>query len=1117
MKSLLPVLLTVFLISSLPSSGAAQISKGASKPVPVTVSEGILTIPTYQSPGRDMNPPLFSNSTLVGMYPFTTYQMPYKAGAPVPEKYPAVFVENEYLKLTYIPELGGRFFALYDKLQHRQVFYYNDVIKPADYTKRYNFPLTGIELTGPFDAHSRTLHGEPYWSHTILRHKDGSVSIMLAEVDPVYHMDVTFTATLYPGVAAMKTSVFCYNPNDGQKPQMFWTSASMHSTQKTRFIYPMTRTVGHTTGEVASWPTYNGVDYSWDQNNKHMLGVFGIDTYDNYGGAYKFDRDYGLFRYADRRVVQGMKMWTFGYGPLATIIENAYTDHAGPYIEIQSGRMLWDGYYEYVAPHKVETWHEWWIPVAGIGGLTTLAQDVALNLEVKPDPAGKDSSVTVALSPVRTIRNAKLVVKANSGELLNTSIDLVPGTPVKKDITAIAATADGLRGMEVLITAPDGMILMDYHRPDGSPGGKDNPYASGLAAPPIPLDKMTAEQAVMAAQLKQKEMNIPAATELANVALKRDPGYSPAHQLLGILLFDQDHFEQAAAEFQKAVDRNPYADESWYYLSICQLNLNRPGQAQTNLYYIWPGSAFYGAREYQLGRLAFLRHDDNGATQHLLGAINSNGEDLKARLLLAMIYRDQGQKDAALEQLAKVSATDPADRIAQAERFFLTEDAAAESDLRRLMGEQGEDAIQVSIFYSSLSRWKETVAVLKMVEPPHNKDPWGISPVYYYTLAYAQKQAGDLNAAADSRKKAQAAAAVVERFPYRSQTLAPLEDAVKDNPNDTVARFNLACLLYFRGHEAQAIQQWEAINQIDQANFGTRRALGLAYEADGKVDAAIPQLQEALKIKPENMDTLDDLGSMYARTGRFDEQIALLKKAFARDPNNDHIAEGLLNADLMEGRYQDAEAIIDHHTFAPRHRTYTVREEYRALKYGMGAAAFNKGNYEDALKLFESALKPPVSLGVDNFEHQSTPRIHYYIGRTLDALGRKQEARLAYEDSASGADHLVGSSDSLSNENFYMLLSLDQLGRHPEAVELMKQFKSFADSRVESSNPMIRANSYYMFGQIDQYNGNREEARKMMSNAVQIKPDYIGPRYELRGDAIDPVVKESASVGNSTR
>jgi tetratricopeptide (TPR) repeat protein len=118
-------------------------------------------------------------------------------------------------------------------------------------------------------------------------------------------------------------------------------------------------------------------------------------------------------------------------------------------------------------------------------------------------------------------------------------------------------------------------------------------------------------------------------------------------------------------------------------------------------------------------------------------------------------------------------------------------------------------------------------------------------------------------------QKTQAAKDIVERFPYRSQTRTPLEDAVKDNPNDTVARFNLTCLLYFRGHPQQAVEQWQQMVQRDPT---------------------------------DNLDTLDDLGAMYAREGRFDEEIALLRSAFQRDPTNDHLAEGLMNADLMEGR-----------------------------------------------------------------------------------------------------------------------------------------------------------------------------------------------------------------------
>jgi tetratricopeptide (TPR) repeat protein len=1099
------LIFAMMLTLGVPLDCRAQAAGMTSKPAAITVTEGEITLATYEQVGRYMQPPLFADSTLDGIYPFTTYKREFKEGSPLKEKYHAIFVESEYFKLTYIPELGGRFMELYDKVHQRETFYHNDVIKPTYFNPRFDWPQEGIELTGPFDEHSLTWHGEPYWSHIVTRHKDGSVSVLLGELDPIYQMEVTFTATLDPGVDALEISAFCYNGNDGEKPQMLWTNAAFPVTPKTRFLYPMTETVGHTTGVVSPWPIYNGVDLSWAHNHMSMLGVFGIDSYDNYGGAYQFDQNYGVFRYADRRVVQGMKMWTFGFGPGSAAVEHGYTDKAGPYWEGQSGRMVWDGHYEWVYPHQVEQWREWWIPVAGINGLTTMSGDVALNLEVHADVAGTNSSVDVALSPVRPIRGAKLVVKAKNGVLLNATFDLIPGTPVKKSVAGIHADAAGLEEMEVLITGANGDVLLDYHRPDSNPGGQVTPFAKSLNDAPIAPEKMTAEQLLIAAEFKQKDLDAGEAAKLAKMALERDPGYSAAHELLGTLEFNQDHFQKAAAEFQLAVDRNPYADASWYYLATSEMKLGLQKQAEDNFYFVWPGSGFYGAREYQLGLIYFLRHDDAAAAKHLAGAIKANEQDINAHLLLAVTKLDEGDKDAALEQLAQVVEIDPADRVAQAEKYFLTGDAGARDKLIELMGERTESGMEVSIFYSSLARWKEAAAVLKMVEPPHNKDTWGTPPLYYYTLAYAVKQTGDARAAAEYRKEAQAAAGTVERFAYRAESEAPLADAVKDDAKDTQARFDLGCLLYYRGRKLEAIEQWEAINQVDAEDFGARRALGLAYEEAGQLEKAIPQLKRAVEVNPADANTLDDLAKAYARAGKFDEQLALLEDAIKRTPNNHHLMEGVLAVDLIEGKFDAAQEIVDHQTFVRVERADELRDDYRELEYGRGSEAYNKGSYELALELFEAALKPPANLGLDNSDLQSAPRIEYYIGRSLDALGRKQEAQQAYQESIGGVNHLAGGGgDSWSPDNFFMVFSMEKLGRHQEASDLATQFKTVAESRQDANEPFYIARATYLRGLIAIYNGDAAEGRKLIAEAVQIEPNYIAPRFDLRGDAIDP-------------
>jgi tetratricopeptide (TPR) repeat protein len=1097
--------LVLSLALAVPLTSTCAVTAQAPVPaVPVSVSQSTLEIPTYEPASRELEPPLFPGSTVMGLYPFPTYAALSQADRPKPKTYRTIVLENEYLRLTYIPEIGGRFFSLYDKIRKREVFYRNGVIKPSMFNPRNSWPVSGIELTGPYDAHNLTLHGEPFWSNTIVRHPDGSVSLVLGESDPVYHMKVNLSATLYPGIAALQISVFCYNANDSQMPQMFWTNAGFPSTEKTRFIYPMTRTVGHTSGEVSSWPLYNGEDLSWDRNNHHMLGVFGIDSYDNFAGSYQFDRDYGVFRYADRRVVQGMKLWTFGYGPGAES-QLAYTDDTGPYVEVQSGRHVWDGHYEWVVPHKVENWSEWWIPVAGIGGMTTMTRDVALNLTVQPDPAGQNSQVKLALSPARSLPGAKLVVSAKCGEILDTLIDLIPGTPIAKTISGIKTNTDGLTGLTVRVTDSSGSEVMNYLRPDDDPGRKDySPFAKALENPQKTLEQMSVEELVQAAEFKLKELNPGAMQDLVEKALKLDPGYSRAHLLLGIYDYNAGNYKQAAEELAKATDRDPYLDEGWYYLAITQLAMGDSRSAEREFYYIEPASAYFGEREFELGKLALLAGNLSGAAEHLDRAVTVNGYDLNARAMYALTLRIQGRKEEASKQLAELLCIDPSDRLAYAERFFLTGDSDAKREVIRLMGEQSQEAIDVAIFYGGVQRWREAAGILQMVEPD-NQDPWGTSPLYYYTLAYYLNRSGDAAEAAAYRKKAQNAANVVDRFPYRRESEAPLAEAVAADAHEVVARFNLGCLLYFIGRENDAIAQWQSAIALDPDNFSARRELGLAYAAQGRTGEAVAQLQKVMDLRPDHVGTLNDLSSIYARAGRFDDQIALLNKALQRSPGNDDLTMALLNAYLIRGRYQDADRIVSTHTFAPRHRSTTLRDEYRDLRYGMGAVAFNHGDYAQALSLFQSALKPPVSLNLDDFQFQAAPRAYYYIGRALEALGRKQEAADAYRQSTVGVDFLSGDRDSWNGDNFFAVLSLERLGQTDKAKALIPHFEGFATTEMDYLSPYARGKSRYLLALVAKNAGHDEEARKYLNDSLRALPDFLEPRYELRGDAIDPL------------
>ena len=295
-----------------------------------------------------------------------------------------------------------------------------------------------------------------------------------------------------------------------------------------------------------------------------------------------------------------------------------------------------------------------------------------------------------------------------------------------------------------------GNPLLEYQRPDVNPGRKEyTPFTKPLEGPRKSAEEMSVEELTLAAEFKLKELDAAGATALLDKALERDPGYSRAHLLLGIREFNAGRFSAALPRLEKVIERDPYCDTAYYYLVMTQFALGENAKAERNLFYIWADSAYFGAREYHLGRLALLGRDYPRAIDHLDRAVSVNAKDLLARFALALAYREAGDRKLALEQIRELETVDPTSRTAQAERYFLTGDAEAKAELVRLLGGQSQEAIGVSIFYRNLGRWNDAVRVLSLVEEI-NHDPFGTPPEFYYTLAYCQRRAGAPEQAAES-------------------------------------------------------------------------------------------------------------------------------------------------------------------------------------------------------------------------------------------------------------------------------------------------------------------------------------------------------------------------------
>src|SRR5262245_2424601 len=365
----------------------------AATPTPmVRFTRGALEVPTYTFGRSEATAPLFKVAEGRGLYPYTALDRDSLSRRPISVKYESLTLENEYLRVILLPELGGRIWSAYDKIANWELFYTTSVIKPTVYNQRGGWPAGNLEVYGPYDAHMLTWPGEP-WPWAFRQDPNGAASVTLSHIDHFFRNKVSMTVTLRPGRSFIELSVRLSNNNSLSNRYLLWTNAGVAATEGTRFVYPMTRTIAHVSSDIGTWPIVEGTDISWYKNNPNMLGVFGLDLYDNFIAAYDYKSDHGVICYTNRQIARGVKTWTWGTGEAARRQMEHYTDSDGPYLEVQSARFVWDGNYEFIEPGKSDGWTEYWYGAGGLangsGGLTTATRDVAIGFETE----GKDRRV----------------------------------------------------------------------------------------------------------------------------------------------------------------------------------------------------------------------------------------------------------------------------------------------------------------------------------------------------------------------------------------------------------------------------------------------------------------------------------------------------------------------------------------------------------------------------------------------------------------------------------------------------------------------------------------------------------------------------------------------------
>ena len=1050
----------------------------------VIFTRGSLEIPTYTFSRSEAVAPLFKSADGAALYPYARLDRDSMSRKPVPVRYESLTLENEYLRVVLLPELGGRIWSARDKLADREIFYYTSVIKPTTYNQRGGWPAGNLEVYGPYDAHMLTWPGEA-WPWAFRRDRDGGATVILSHIDHFFRNKLSMEVTLRPGRAFIELSLRLRNDNALPNRYLLWTNAGVRATDGTRFVYPMTKTIAHVSSDIGSWPVADGpgagkMDISWYKNNKSMLGVFGLDLYDNFIAAYDYNADYGTICYANRMLARGVKTWTWGTGEAAIRQMAHYTDTDGPYVEVQSGRFVWDGNYEFIEPGKRDGWTEYWYGAGRLGGLTTASRDAAIFFDAPKDLRG---TARLAVTATGKFPNAALKLTAGETVIWSARQNLSPANVYRANIQ-LKPDAEG-RTLSLEVRSADGALLAQcVQHPDG--GHPDAVFAADSVPRDFgPIEKLTAEETFQKGLSHEKFGELEEADRTYRAALVKDGRSAAPHLRLGLMALDRFQRDEAIKHFNAVLDCDPANGDAHYYLattlSELGFELGKREEAERHYYRILPSSAKFEQRDYGLGLLALGAGNFKEAESRLSQAVVTVPTQLSARQAYAFTLRKLGRAADARKECDAILELDPTNAFAQAERIFLGDPQFELLDRACARHEQGY--LELACEYLRLSAMPEAN---RIIERSLEITPQA-GPLRHYYRAYIADRLGDQGAARRSIDAARNQRLELEIFPFRRETIRALTRILEIEPKDANAACLLGEILYSHARRDEAIAAWRSAVASDPRHFPALRDLGLASLEAGRADEALTLLKRAAEERPELLSNTTLVARLQARAGDTGAARETLARALKHRPENDRLIEALVAIEVQAGSHRRALELLTRHTFEPRHQSYSLLHLWEIAQL-MASVAVSKG---EAIEHVRAAQRPPSTLGLDDFATLRSARLLVFEALLHQAAGDQESANRAWRAAAQTADETIG------EEGLFRALALHKVGETARAEAWLKNFLSVNANARMSGSAASRAQARYLAGIYASFRSGPDQAREHFRQSLELDRAFLWTRQAL--------------------
>ena len=1007
-----------------------------------------VVIPTYEVGHEERTPIFLENRVYQGssgvVYPYPVIES--IADTKTDHTYHALWLENEYLKVMILPELGGRVQMAYDKIKQRHFVYYNHVVKPALVGLAGPWISGGIEFNWP--QHHRPSTFMPI-DCDIEEKEDGSVVVWCSEMERMFHQKSTVGFRLRPGCAYLEINVRLYNRSELPQTFLWWANPAVSVNDEYQSVFPpdINAVFDHGKRAVSTFPIATGTYYKMDysagvdisnyKNIKVPTSYMGVNSKYDFEGGYENDTKGGMLHVANHHVSPGKKQWTWGNGDFGRAWDRNLTDEDGPYIELMAGVYTENQPdFSWIMPCEEKEFTQYFMPYRDLGIVKQASKDIIFNMEQE------EGGVRVKVLATSK-QNVRIELLSDDFTILYNKEETLTPDGVFEEVI----DTQGVPFNELTLTVYQvGRAVRPLSWHEASDEVKRVPDAAEAALPA--KDCKTVEQLYLTGlHLEQYRHATWSPLDYYEEALRRDPDDVRCLNQMGLWYLRRGRFEKAEPYLRKAVkilmkrNPNPYWGEPMYNLGLCLKYQYQLTEAYDWFYKATWNGGWQGAAYFACAQISSMQGRWEDALYEVDRALVAGYHNQKARALKVALMANLGIEDG-IKELMEESLEQ--DRF----NYGVLWEAGERDRVIALMHGNPLNYQELALDYAQAGLWMRANDVLDLAI-----EVGAVNAMTYYYKTWINIEVTPLP---DTP--------LPICFPNRLEDILALNRVMLLDKQDAQAPYLLGCLYYDKRQYDEAIRLWELSSELNPAFPTVWRNLALAaYNKQDDKQKALELMEKAFHLDESNSRILMELDQLKKALGLpHAERLSSLQQYPALIQERDDLVLEEITLLNQVGRYEEAMTKLDAHKFHPweggegkvpaQYQISRVEQVKRLLANLDNLETLEtQEKLDKAIALLEACLEYPHHLGEGKLYGAQENDFYYLMALAYEKKGETEKMHECLLKATEGPTEPAAAmyyNDAKPDKIFYAALAYRKLGNENKARSLFYRLLDYGEKHI---------------------------------------------------------------------